>query len=100
MDCTMMDRSITLQTTAHYIQSVTHHLVFVHTIRRLLQQSKMSAKHPLLRLPLTVNHKRFATNGVINGGHGQRNGTTLCLTTNPILPATSRWQVLSWETPL
>ncbi|GFT82745.1 transposable element Tcb1 transposase [Trichonephila clavipes] len=33
----------------------------------------------------------------MNGGHGQRNGTTLCLMLNPALPATSWWSDSSLE---
>ncbi|GFX06142.1 transposable element Tc1 transposase [Trichonephila clavipes] len=41
------------------IQSVTHHLQSACTIRRRLLQSGTSARRPLLRLPLTGNHKRL-----------------------------------------
>ncbi|XP_071041855.1 uncharacterized protein [Parasteatoda tepidariorum] len=49
------DRSVTSQTMAQHIQSVTHHPVSARTIRRRLQHSG----RPLLRLPLTPNHKRL-----------------------------------------
>ncbi|GFS91020.1 transposable element Tcb1 transposase [Trichonephila clavipes] len=39
----------------------------------------MSVRHPLLRFTDV-----FAANGAINSGHGQRNGTTFCLLTNPV----------------
>ncbi|GFU11984.1 transposable element Tcb1 transposase [Trichonephila clavipes] len=55
----VMDRAATLRTAAQHIQSVKHHLMSARTIRRRLQQSGMSTRHPLLRLPLTGNHKRF-----------------------------------------
>ncbi|UYV80112.1 hypothetical protein LAZ67_18001735 [Cordylochernes scorpioides] len=45
--------------TAQYIQSATHHPVSARTIRRRLQQSGLSAKRLLLRLPFTQNHRRL-----------------------------------------
>ncbi|UYV69383.1 hypothetical protein LAZ67_6003389 [Cordylochernes scorpioides] len=53
------DRLVTSRTVAQHIQSVTHHLVSARTIRRRLQQSGLSARRPLLRLPLTQNHRRL-----------------------------------------
>ncbi|GFV56767.1 transposable element Tc1 transposase [Trichonephila clavipes] len=53
------DRSVTSRTVAQHIESVMHHSVSVHTIRRRLQQSGLSARSPLLGLPLTQNHRRF-----------------------------------------
>ncbi|GFW57022.1 transposable element Tcb1 transposase [Trichonephila clavipes] len=53
------DRSVTSRTVAQHIESVTHHSVSARTIRRRLQQSGMSARCPLLGLPLTQNHKRL-----------------------------------------
>ncbi|GFX31518.1 transposable element Tcb1 transposase [Trichonephila clavipes] len=53
------DRSVTLRTVAHHIQSVTHHSVSASTIRRRLQQSGLSARHPLLGLPVTLSHRRL-----------------------------------------
>ncbi|GFX96536.1 hypothetical protein TNCV_1442101 [Trichonephila clavipes] len=44
----------------------------------------MSARHPLLHLPLTGNHRRLRPQWWMNGKHGQRNGTTLCLLVNPV----------------
>ncbi|GFX64312.1 transposable element Tcb1 transposase [Trichonephila clavipes] len=55
----MTNRSVTLRTIAQHIESVTHHLVSARTIRRRLQQSGLSARHPLLGLPLTQNHRRL-----------------------------------------
>ncbi|GFV29239.1 transposable element Tcb1 transposase [Trichonephila clavipes] len=52
------DRS-TLRTVAQHIDSVTHHSVSARTIRRRLQQSGLSARRPLLGLPLTQNHRRL-----------------------------------------
>ncbi|GFX53628.1 transposable element Tcb1 transposase [Trichonephila clavipes] len=52
------DRSVTSRTVAQLIESVTQHSVFARTIRRRLQQSGLSARGPLLGLPLTRNHRR------------------------------------------
>ncbi|GFX93413.1 transposable element Tcb1 transposase [Trichonephila clavipes] len=49
----VMDRSVTSRTVGQHIESVTHHLVSARTIRRRLQQSGLSARRPLLGLPLT-----------------------------------------------
>ncbi|GFW16842.1 transposable element Tcb1 transposase [Trichonephila clavipes] len=56
---TVMDRSVTSRTIAQYIESVTHHSVSARTIRRRLQQSGLSARRPLLGLPLTQKHRRL-----------------------------------------
>ncbi|GFX89242.1 transposable element Tcb1 transposase [Trichonephila clavipes] len=53
------DRSVTSRTVAQHIESVTHHSVSARTIQRRLQQSGLSARRPLLGLPLTQNHKRL-----------------------------------------
>ncbi|GFS78707.1 transposable element Tcb1 transposase [Trichonephila clavipes] len=53
------DHSVTSRTVAHHIESVTHPSVSAHTIRRRLQQSGLSARRPLLGLPLTQNHRRL-----------------------------------------
>ncbi|GFY33273.1 transposable element Tc3 transposase [Trichonephila clavipes] len=53
----VMNRATTSHTTAQQIQSVTYHLVSVRTIRCRLQQNRMLARRPLLRLPLTGNHR-------------------------------------------
>ncbi|GFV49712.1 transposable element Tcb1 transposase [Trichonephila clavipes] len=55
----VMDRSVTSQTIAQHFVSVTHHSVSAHTIRRHLQQSGLSARRPLLGLPLTQNHRHL-----------------------------------------
>ncbi|GFU59806.1 transposable element Tcb1 transposase [Trichonephila clavipes] len=54
-----MDRSVTSRTIRKHIESVTHHSVFERTIRRHLQQKGLSARRPLLDLPLTQNHGRL-----------------------------------------
>ncbi|GFS66022.1 transposable element Tcb1 transposase [Trichonephila clavipes] len=53
------DRSVTSRTIAQHIESVMHHSVSARTIRRRLQQSGLSARRPLLGLPLTQNHRRL-----------------------------------------
>ncbi|GFW06894.1 transposable element Tcb1 transposase [Trichonephila clavipes] len=53
------DRSVTSRTVAQHIESVTHHSVSARTIRRRLEQSGLSARRPLLGLPLTQNHRRL-----------------------------------------
>ncbi|GFV85221.1 transposable element Tcb1 transposase [Trichonephila clavipes] len=55
----VMNRVSASRTIALQIQSVTHHLVSARTIRRRLQKSGMSARRPLLHLPLTGNHRRL-----------------------------------------
>ncbi|GFU78481.1 transposable element Tc1 transposase [Trichonephila clavipes] len=55
----VMVRAATSQTIAQQIQSATHHSMSARTIRRRLQQSTMSARRPLLRLPLSGNHRRL-----------------------------------------
>ncbi|GFS72456.1 transposable element Tcb1 transposase [Trichonephila clavipes] len=51
------DHSVTSRTVAQHIESVTHHSVSARTIRRRPQQSGLSARRPLLGLPLTQNHR-------------------------------------------
>ncbi|GFX78685.1 transposable element Tcb1 transposase [Trichonephila clavipes] len=53
------DRSVTSRTVANHIESVTHHSVSARTIRRRLQQSDQSTRHPLLGLPLKQSHRRL-----------------------------------------
>ncbi|GFX85436.1 transposable element Tcb1 transposase [Trichonephila clavipes] len=53
------NRSVTSRIVAQHIESVTHHSVSARTIRRRLQQSGLSARRPLLGLPLTQNHRRL-----------------------------------------
>ncbi|GFW72887.1 transposable element Tcb1 transposase [Trichonephila clavipes] len=53
------DLSVTSQTVAQHIESVTHHSVSACTIRRRLQQSGLSARRSLLGLPLTQNQRRL-----------------------------------------
>ncbi|KFM70161.1 Transposable element Tc3 transposase, partial [Stegodyphus mimosarum] len=59
MRMAVTDRSVTSRTIAQHIQSETHHPVSARTIRRHLQQSGLSARPSLLRLPLTQNHRRL-----------------------------------------
>ncbi|GFX87050.1 transposable element Tcb1 transposase [Trichonephila clavipes] len=53
------DRSVTSRTAAQHIESVTHHSVSADTIQRRLQQSILSARRPLLGIPLTQNHRHL-----------------------------------------
>ncbi|GFX76440.1 transposable element Tcb1 transposase [Trichonephila clavipes] len=53
------DHSVTSRTVAQHIESVTHHSVSARTIRCRLQQSCLSARRPMLGLPLTQNHRRL-----------------------------------------
>ncbi|GFU33036.1 transposable element Tcb1 transposase [Trichonephila clavipes] len=53
------NRSVTSQTVAQHIESVTHHSVSARTIRRRLKQRGLSARSPLLGLPLTQSHRRL-----------------------------------------
>ncbi|GFW93610.1 transposable element Tcb1 transposase [Trichonephila clavipes] len=55
---TVPDLSVTSRTVAQHIESVKNHSVSTCTIRRRLQQSGLSARRPLLSLPLTQNHRR------------------------------------------
>ncbi|GFV76221.1 hypothetical protein TNCV_4673101 [Trichonephila clavipes] len=64
------------------IQSVIHHSMSACTIRCRLQLCGMSTKYCFgcLSLETTVV---CTANGAMNGGHGHRNGTSLCLLKNP-----------------
>ncbi|GFT70192.1 transposable element Tcb1 transposase [Trichonephila clavipes] len=53
------NRSVSSRTVAQHIESVTHHSVSARIIRRRLQQSGLSARRPLLGLPLTQNYRRL-----------------------------------------
>ncbi|GFY35831.1 transposable element Tcb1 transposase [Trichonephila clavipes] len=55
----VMDHVATSRSIAQQVQSVTHHLMSVRTIRRRLQYSGMTTRYPLLHLPLTGNHRRL-----------------------------------------
>ncbi|GFU07528.1 transposable element Tcb1 transposase [Trichonephila clavipes] len=56
---TVTDCSVTSRAVAQHIESLMHHSVSARTIRCHLQQSGLSARRPLLRLPLTQNHRRL-----------------------------------------
>ncbi|GFY24333.1 transposable element Tcb1 transposase [Trichonephila clavipes] len=53
------NRSVTSRTIAQHIESVTLHSVSARTIQRILQHSGLSARRPLLGLPLTLNHRHL-----------------------------------------
>ncbi|GFU13729.1 transposable element Tcb1 transposase [Trichonephila clavipes] len=53
------DRAVISRTVTQHIESVTLHSKSVRTIRRHLLQSGLSARRPLLELPLTQNHRRL-----------------------------------------
>ncbi|GFV19669.1 transposable element Tcb1 transposase [Trichonephila clavipes] len=53
------DHSVTSRAVARHIEFVMHHSVSARTIRPRLQQSGLSARHPLLALPLMQNHRRL-----------------------------------------
>ncbi|GFY06358.1 transposable element Tcb1 transposase [Trichonephila clavipes] len=55
----VMDHSVTSRTIAQHIESLTHHSVSTRNILRRLQQSGLSARRPLLGLPLTQNHRHL-----------------------------------------
>lgn len=55
----MVERTATSAAISQGIQCVTQQSVSARTIRRRLQYSGLSARRPLLRLPLTLNHRRF-----------------------------------------
>ncbi|GFW20792.1 transposable element Tcb1 transposase [Trichonephila clavipes] len=59
MCITVTDRSVKSRTIEQHIESVMHGTVFARIIRRRLQQSGLSARRPLLGLPLTQNNRRL-----------------------------------------
>ncbi|GFX28512.1 uncharacterized protein TNCV_1153211 [Trichonephila clavipes] len=76
------DRSVTSRTVAQHIESVTHYSVSARTIRRRLQQSVLSARRPLLGLPLTQNHRRLRRQWCDERRCGWQNGMKLYLLTS------------------
>ncbi|GFV79434.1 transposable element Tcb1 transposase [Trichonephila clavipes] len=56
---TVTDHSVASRTIAQHIEPVTDHSVSARTIRRRLQQRSLSARRPLLCLPLTQNNRRL-----------------------------------------
>ncbi|GFX55863.1 hypothetical protein TNCV_1427251 [Trichonephila clavipes] len=85
-DCALgsvMDGAAASRSIAKKIQSVTSLSVYACTIRRRFQQSGIPEKRPLLRLPWMETTGICTANGVMNGGHGQRNEMVLCLLMNP-----------------
>ncbi|GFU95067.1 transposable element Tcb1 transposase [Trichonephila clavipes] len=76
------DRSVTSRTVAQHIESVMHHSVSARTIRRRLQQSGVSARRPLLGLPLTQNHRRLFRQWCYERRIWRQNGMKLSLLTS------------------
>ncbi|GFV02362.1 uncharacterized protein TNCV_1022901 [Trichonephila clavipes] len=72
---------ITDHSTTH-IDSVTHHSLSARTIRRRLQQSRLFARHALLGLPLTQNHRRLRRQWCDERRCGRQNGMKLSLLTS------------------
>ncbi|GFV30338.1 transposable element Tcb1 transposase [Trichonephila clavipes] len=72
-------RSVTSRTIEQHVESVTHHSVSASTIRRRIQQSGLSARRPLLGLPLTQNHKRLHRQWCDKKGCGRQNKMKLSL---------------------
>ncbi|GFX95496.1 transposable element Tcb1 transposase [Trichonephila clavipes] len=64
---TVTDRSVISRTAAQHIESVTHYSVSARTIRRRLQESGLSARRPLLGLPLNRTTDVSAANVRIVG---------------------------------
>ncbi|GFU77544.1 HTH_38 domain-containing protein [Trichonephila clavipes] len=58
-------------------------IAYARTIRRRLHQSGLSARHPLLGLPLTQNHKRLCRQWCDEEGYEWQNGMKLSLLTSP-----------------
>ncbi|GFX10330.1 transposable element Tcb1 transposase [Trichonephila clavipes] len=56
---TLTDHLVTLRTVAQHIESITHHSMSARTTRRRLQQNGLSARRPLLGLPVKQNHRRL-----------------------------------------
>ncbi|GFX91796.1 HTH_38 domain-containing protein [Trichonephila clavipes] len=80
MDVTV--RSVTSRTVAQNIESVMHHSVSTRTIRRHLQQNGLSARRPLLDLPLSRTTDVTAANGAMKEECGKQNGMKLSLLTS------------------
>ncbi|GFW46012.1 uncharacterized protein TNCV_3276301 [Trichonephila clavipes] len=76
------DRSVTSRTIAQHIESVTHHSVSARTIRRRLLQSGLSARRPLLGLPLTQNQRRLRRQWCDERRMLRQNGMKLFLLTS------------------
>ncbi|GFY00184.1 uncharacterized protein TNCV_2835411 [Trichonephila clavipes] len=53
----VLHHSVTSRAVAQHIESIKHQSVSARTIRRRLQQSGLSARRPLLDLPLTQSHR-------------------------------------------
>ncbi|GFW09312.1 transposable element Tcb1 transposase [Trichonephila clavipes] len=67
---------------SHITNRSAAHSVSTRIIRRRLQQSGLSARRPLLGLPMTQNHTVFTDNGEMKEGCGWQNGMKLSLLTS------------------
>ncbi|GFX71679.1 HTH_38 domain-containing protein [Trichonephila clavipes] len=86
-DCWMQESTADLRGRSHSPQCTTSRkdrqiVLSARTIERRLQQSGLSARRPLLGLPLTQNHRVSTTNGAMKEGCGRQNGIKLSLLTS------------------
>ncbi|GFV18535.1 transposable element Tcb1 transposase [Trichonephila clavipes] len=91
------DRSVSSRTIAQHIESLMHHSVSARTIRRRLQQSGLSARRPLLGLPLTQNHRRLCRQWSDERRMWVAEWNEVVFTDKDT-PATPRWSDSSLET--
>ncbi|GFX76743.1 transposable element Tcb1 transposase [Trichonephila clavipes] len=96
---TVTDRSVTSRIVAQHIESVTHHSLSSRTIRRRLQQSGLSARRRLLRLPLTQNHRRLHRQWCDERRMWVAEWNEVVFTDVSCICATPRWSNSSLETP-
>ncbi|GFW23268.1 transposable element Tcb1 transposase [Trichonephila clavipes] len=76
------DRSVTSRSVAQHNEFVTHYSVSARFIQRRLQQSGLSARSPLLGLPLTQNHRRLRRQWSMKEGCGWQNEMKFLLTSH------------------
>ncbi|GFV28517.1 hypothetical protein TNCV_3984681 [Trichonephila clavipes] len=79
----VVDRPSTSLTIAQQIQSAKHHSVSARTISTICSRVECPQGVHCFVYPLQETTNVCATNCALNGGHGQRNGTTLCFLMNP-----------------
>ncbi|GFW37804.1 transposable element Tcb1 transposase [Trichonephila clavipes] len=95
MDCATTSRMI-----AQQIQSVTHHSVSTGIIR-LLQQSGMSVRYPLFRLPLIRNHGHLRRHWIRVWRHCGKRLLNCCVmhrhtgSAPSIMPIENVWSILA-----